>query len=184
MALNHPKHRTESVVLAWKNTIPSPDPTEKPGASPILATEVLYNWRTANSMVAATGQRGDAYESGWVRQALADSTTTQQCPGWMEVLWWRKQEEMESVYACNKASETEKKNRSDMPQLLRCHLMLNKAMLQHWVGGIRLKHIKIKAVNKSLEKMRGATLSLSYLLTETPLGLPHRAQKRKSTQQK
>lgn len=153
----------------------------------ILATEVLYNWRTANSMVVVAGQRGDAYESGWVRQDLAPSATTQQCPGRMEVLGWRKQEEMECVYARSKAGETNgKKKKSDMAQLLRCHLMLNKAVWQHWVGGIRLKkiYIKIKALNKSLEILRGATLSISYLQSVTPLGLHHRAQKWNSTQQK
>ncbi|TNN84854.1 hypothetical protein EYF80_004899 [Liparis tanakae] len=53
-----------------------------------LATR--YMWRTASSTMVAPGQRDDAYASSRVRQALAASTTTQQCPGWMEVLGWRK----------------------------------------------------------------------------------------------
>lgn len=128
-----------------------------------------YTWRTRSSTTAAPGQQGDAHVSGWVRQDLADSGTTQQCPGWMdgwmEVWWWRKWEKTENV---------RKKRRKE--RLLRCHPMPRKAVSQHRVGGLHLKNkaaSEKRAWKKDRERERGVTPSISYLQSDTPLGLHH-----------
>lgn len=91
--------------------------------------------------------------SGWVRQALADSTTTQQCPGRTEVLWWREEagRDLDCVYE-SEWNKEEKKPKWYSPKLLHYHVMQRKAVSRHRVGGICLNHTKIKVVLKSLEK--------------------------------
>lgn len=129
-SLQHTHTKKDKCFLGLKYRFIPAAPQKRPELWPWLPK---YIWRTVNSTVTALGQRGDAYVSGCVRQALADSTATQQCPGWKEVLWWRKWGEMEIVCVTEREREREK---SDMPRLLRCHSRLRKAVSQHRVGGI------------------------------------------------